>query len=231
MRLWEIKAQALKLMFVDSEMEFSETEFSSGTVYDNYNTKEKLVRMEDSIRRGIDLYYNLVGVPILVDMFELVKDEEEKYYNKIDVSLKELFGEPLRINALLYVKRNDVLELRRILENINFVYNPLEKEISFYDEDYAFLGEVVKFQIWYRLKKENIPLIANEIEYDLDILPIPSEVQRMLPYFIKAEAYEEDEPQMAKQSREYYISFLHTLPKPFQKVQTKVKKSKIFRKG
>ena len=46
MKLWEIKAQSLKLMFADSELEFSEDEFAQGSVYDNSNTREKLIRMK-----------------------------------------------------------------------------------------------------------------------------------------------------------------------------------------
>ena len=57
MKLWEIKAQALRLMFADADIEFSYTEFAEETVYNNANTREKLVRMEDSIRRAIDIYH------------------------------------------------------------------------------------------------------------------------------------------------------------------------------
>ena len=64
MKLWEIKAQALRLMFADTDIEFSFAEFENNSIYENANTREKLIRMNDSIRRAIDLYYHYHGEQI-----------------------------------------------------------------------------------------------------------------------------------------------------------------------
>ena len=40
MKLWEIKAQALRLMFADTDMMFDYTEFENRAVYENVNTRE-----------------------------------------------------------------------------------------------------------------------------------------------------------------------------------------------
>ena len=61
MELWEIKAQALRLMFADTDIYYTREDFESGALYENGNTKEKLVRMNDSIRRAIDLYNDYTG--------------------------------------------------------------------------------------------------------------------------------------------------------------------------
>ena len=61
MKLWEIKAQALRLMFADSEITFSYEDFKQGVIEDNANTREKLIRMDDSIKRAIDMYYSYCG--------------------------------------------------------------------------------------------------------------------------------------------------------------------------
>jgi len=232
MKLWEIKAQSLKLMFADSELEFSEDEFAEGSVYDNSNTREKLVRMEDSIRRGIDLYYVYVGVPILTAEFQLMTENVDggiKYINKISVANKIDFGEPLKIEVFNYIERNGELVLYPIIDTVSFVYNPLAKEIWFYDNDFTRFEDRVVFRIWYKMKKLNIPPDANEMEFDLDSIYIPEGVQRMLPYFVKGEVYEEDEPVFARQARDEYIRYLISLPKHYSRVQTKVKRSKVFR--
>ena len=91
MKLWQIKAEALRLMFADSDMQFSEEEFSEKIVYENFNTADKLVRMEDSIRRAIDLYYIYVGEATKRETFNLLQIEEI-YTNTIDLSIVENVG-------------------------------------------------------------------------------------------------------------------------------------------
>ena len=74
----------------------------------------------------------------------------------------------------------------------------------------------------------NLPPLVDELTYDLNELRIPESAQRMIPYFIKGELYEEDEPNIAAASKRQYVDFLMTMERPFIRVQTKVKRSKIF---
>ena len=62
-RKWNFgsKANALRLMFAGSGLSFSKEEFENEVVYSNGNTRDKLTRMNDSIRRAIDLYYQTLG--------------------------------------------------------------------------------------------------------------------------------------------------------------------------
>ena len=53
----------------------------------------------------------------------------------------------------------------------------------------------------------------------------------MIPYFVKGELYEEDEPAMAQTAYAMYINFLRGLKRPFNKVQTKVRRSQVFTKN
>lgn len=227
MKLWEIKAEALKLMFSATDMNFSYDEFQNGTVYNNPNTKLKLIGMEDSIRRGIDLYYSMVGEQTQVEKYD-VDPESDDDRNKI--KLNDDVGFPTRVDFVAYI--GDRLVLKK--QQINYFYDSIKKEIIFTDKDYQAiyvdqLGLTLKFIVWYKTKKKNLPYTGlNELAYDLNVLNIPEEVQRMLPYYIKAEAYEEDEPSKAQEARQYYMHFLQSIRKPFSKVQTRVKKSKIF---
>ena len=59
MLLGEIKLMALRLMFADTDITYDITQM--GDYYSNNNTREKLIRMNDSINRAISLYYQRVG--------------------------------------------------------------------------------------------------------------------------------------------------------------------------
>lgn len=225
MKLWEIKAQALKLMFADSDMQFSENEFVDGIVYQNGNTRDKLVRMNDSINRAIDLYYVYVGEGSKSKTFTLTEDI-------IDFSDTADFGTPDRVDVKIYSKDNDGGKNNLMLHKtqIDFIYNQLENSIEL-EEDFnnsIYDNYIIEFRVYYKLKKQNLDLAVDEITFDLDDINIPSVVQRNIPFYVKGELYEEDEPQLALNAKNSYISLLMSLPKPFSRVQTKVKKSVIF---
>ena len=217
MKLWEIKASALRLMFADTDFEFNEDEFREQAVYHNPNTREKLVRMEDSIRRAIDLYYKYAGQISSFETLEL-RNENDKFFNEIDLS---------NIIDMDYPTRVDILLGHRIFEQVNFMYNPIKKYIYFTDGNYAIYEENISFRVWYKIKTKNLPMNANEMEFDLDEI-ISEDVQRMIPYYIKGELFEEDEPNLAMAARNEYMLFLNRMKRQFTNVQTKIKRAEIF---
>ena len=228
MKLWEIKAQALKLMFADSDIQFSENEFTDGVVYQNSNTRDKLTRMNDSVRRAIDLYYTYVGVRSKSQIFALTAGEY------IDLSTTTDFGSPDRVDLKIYSTDEDDEKNNLVYErnHVNFIYNEIEEKIEF-EEDFSnsiYADYILEFRVYYKIKKLNIDLAVDEITFDLDTIYIPSEVQRNIPFYIKSELFEEDEPQLAVNAKNSFISFLMTLQKPFSRVQTKVKKPTVFKK-
>jgi hypothetical protein len=228
MKLWEIKAQALKLMFADSDIQFSENEFTDGIVYQNSNTRDKLTRMNDSVRRAIDLYYTYVGVRSKSKTFTLTNKEY------IDLSTTTDFGSPDRVDLKIYSTDEDNEKNNLVYERnqVDFIYNEIEEKIEF-EEDFSnsiYDDYILEFRVYYKIKKLNIDLAVDEITFDLDSIYIPNEVQRNIPFYIKSELFEEDEPQLAINAKNSFISFLMTLQKPFSRVQTKVKKPKVFGK-
>lgn len=233
MKLWQIKAEALRLMFADSDMQFNEEEFSERIVYENFNTADKLVRMEDSIRRAIDLYYVYVGEITQRETFNLLQIEEI-YTNTIDLSIVENVGFPTRVDARFYSITDSKKSLVKVINNISFIYDGDANEVILNNDlytDFSSFGENAEFIIWYKVKKANIPYeIIDEMVYDLGILNIPEEVQRMIPYYIKSELYEEDEAQLAMNAKQHYIQFLMSIRKPFSNNQTRVIKSNVFKK-
>ena len=217
MKLWEIKASALRLMFADTDFEFNEDEFREQAVYHNHNTREKLVRMEDSIRRAIDLYYKYTGQITSFETLEL-RNENDKFFNEIDLS---------NIIDMDYPTRVDILFGSRVFEQVSFKYNPIKKYIYFTDGNYAIYKENISFRVWYKIKAKNLPMNANEMEFDLDEI-VPDDVQRMIPYYIKGELFEEDEPNLAMVARNEYMLFLNRMKRQFSNVQTKIKRAEIF---
>jgi len=240
MKLWEIKAQALRLMFADTDLQFNEADFTSNAVFDNPNTGEKLVRMNDSIRRAIDVYYQYKGESTLfTDDIELYQTGDPVVYSNYILTSaisSTKFGFPTRIDLFVYEELEDLtLQLRKQVNEINFDFFETQGQVHFFDADYrdyiTNYGYIPKFRVWYKTNKVNLPADANDITYDLDtLLFVPSDVQRMIPYFVKGELFEEDEPNMALQSRNLYIQYLMGLRKKFNKTQTKVKSARVFSK-
>jgi hypothetical protein len=270
MILWEVKAQALRLMFADTDVNFSYAEFEDGTIYSNSNTREKLMRMNDSIARAIDLYYHYnkeqtkiwddiplsytfvitqsngttytlqEGESLVRDSYGVhtVQDENGAtvldnievtytFTNKLDNTTKpDNFSFPTRIDLLedkSYVNP---------LDNISYYYDEDNEEIFFYDQNFAAYESdtvklALKFRVYYKIDIINIDTSAslNDLTYDLTTnTKVPQDVQRMIPYFIKGELYEEDEPDLARLAKQEYMNFIIQRPrKTFTKVQTKVK--------
>lgn len=219
MKLWEIKAESLRLMFADTDIEFNQEDFSERTIYENANTREKLVRMEDSIRRAIDLFYQYNGELTQITQAQILV-EDEIYKNIIDMSEVSNFGFPTRVDINKNLEENIVGQ-----ENISFIFDRISKRIYFNDYDFTSLEDSVSFTIYYRMAQQNIPNGVDEMTYDLDGLFIPPQVQRQIPYYVKSELYEEDEASISKQARNNYIEFLIlNQRKNYSKVSTKVKK-------
>ncbi len=218
MKVWEIKAQSLRLMFADTDIEFSEDEFTNGTIYDNANTKEKLVRMEDSIRRAIDLFYQYNGEVTRVEVASILF-ENDVYKNIIDASEITGFGYPTRID----INRN-LEEYILGQENISFNYDRVTKRIYFTEFDFIGFEDKITFTIYFKMEKFNLPNGLDEMVFDLNSIHIPEEVQRQIPFYVKSELYEEDEASTAAKARNQYLEFLIlNQRKNFSKIKTKVK--------
>ena len=221
MKLWEIKAQALRLMFADSEITFSYEDFKQGVIEDNANTREKLIRMDDSIKRAIDMYYSYCGN---INIKVKVKYKENTYL--LDIDDIEDFGYPTRV---------DLVRKSRVIgqEKLDYHYDSLVKEIEVVFDNIEHLTDLEKqdldFLLYYEMKRYNLPDNFDKIEYDLDDIFIPQDIQRQIPKYIKGELYEEDEPSMAMISKNEYLGYLVNRQKDFSVAQNKVKSK--FRRG
>jgi hypothetical protein len=232
MTVKEIKLQALRLMFADSDIDFSVSEYDSGVLNANANTRDKLVRMDDSIKRGIDIYNTLVEQETGIKELGLVASGGV-YANTVDISSETTMQYVTRVDIFLYQTIEEVTELVHSKNQVNYVYDGVNKKIYFQDVDYAkYYNEYdiysVVVRVWYKIVKANIA--GNNDNENLDTLRIPSDVQRMLPLYVKGELYEEDEYAIAQAAKQEFNRFLGTIRQPFNKVQTKVKRASVFNK-
>jgi hypothetical protein len=234
MTVKEVKLQALRLMFSDSDVEFSVAEYDSGVLTANANTREKLVRMDDSLRRAIDLYNTLVEQETAITEALTLSVSGGVYANTIDIAGVANMNYPTRIDAFLYQTIDNITSLVHSKDQVNYVYDAINRKVYFQDEDYAkYYNEYdiysFKFRIWYKVKKQNIGLSGQD-NVDLTNLGIPLDVQNMLAVYIKGELYEEDDFVVAQTSKQEFARFLQTIRQPFNKVQTKVRRAKVFNK-
>lgn len=253
MELWKVKRESLKLMSADSDIEYTEDDFSSGTIYSNPNVKDKLVLMESSIRRAIDFYYNEIGTPKGIstvylkyhfedeDGNEVTVTEEtdttdltKVYENEIETTGITNFGDPFRIDAKVY---NDYGELVDEEQSTNFQYVydfDLNKKRIIFDDNFKIYEDKIRFIVWFESERLNIPFVfetgVTEINYDLDTLRLPIEFQRLIPLYVKSELYEEDEPDLAVLARSQFLQGLSILPKNRINMQNKIRRAKIFNK-
>ena len=221
MKLWEIKLQALSSFF-DSPIEYSEKDFSDGTIYENPNTKTLLNKMTQCIKGAIDLYYKSyeklpkamiqfldfnykdkmgnVIVPEPKDDLVLLTKE---FQNKITISEPLDFHFPIRID-IAYDARYSVDNA----ENIDFNFDEATTTIYFHKNNYTFRAENTRFYIYYIMKKTNIDDNADDLTCDLNTLGIPKKVQNEIYSFVRGALFEENGENRFERSKELYKKFL-----------------------
>jgi len=175
-KLGEIKIESLKLMFADYENDYSVDTLDALLTDDNYG--KYLRAMNGSINRCFDRLRSDFKQPI--KSLEIDKGVSEESLLFIDLD-----GEDY--------------------ENVDYI-----NRIT-YTDDYGYQSSV-EYELEgrtliipnregvYRLVYyEKLPYITTEI--DTAVIQIEDDLARIIPYFIKSELIEEDEPQMASMAR------------------------------
>lgn len=183
MKVGEIKLQTLVIMNVatDTKLELN--------MFDNYlyenKYKKYLLNMNDSIRRAVDII-NKEGVL------------EEKI---------------VPLNSYNYEKRAEyiILTLSQIED-----FSKIKKIVSFNDDVKKLNYEQVadKLIIYTKGNYENMfiayyPKIVLPKELNnTDEMPMPDNLSRVIPYFIKYDLYQEDEPNLAMVAKSNFDTML-----------------------
>lgn len=216
MKLGEIKLMALKLMFTDTDVTYDISDMQE--YYNNSNTREKLIRMNDSINRALSLYYQRVGLSRGKKVVELDKESDNSTYYLN--SIANIYEQIPDLNSVLKVRISS--PFKKTLYNSNFdfdgeeiVFMDLTRYVTATEKEHTtievFYEKEPKFLI---TENGEAAKIHQDITFDFDDWDIPNEIQLQIPLFIKGEAYEEDEPQMALYAKNEFLNFLQLVKKP-----------------
>ena len=209
MLLGEIKLMALRLMFSDTDITYNIENIEE--YYNNHNTREKLIRMNDSINRALSLYYQRVGLP---------RGKKEVRLSQDDFEPSDFINEVRLIKSQL-PDLHDVLKVR-----VTSPYMPTLTNADFEYEDNTLylpnllekisprMEEKMKIEVFYEKNPRYLFPYDKDTEVNLDVLNIPLEVQLEIPKYVKSELYEEDEPELALIAKNEYLTFLSQIKKP-----------------
>lgn len=148
--------------------------------YDTSNIRAYILGMNNSIMRAIDRMKSLSLIP--PKTLELPKVKKNNYYY-FWISELKISKNILRIVKIESLKLVEVDYI--ILNNKISVY--LEK-----DESYMI---------------EYLPEFNSNFD-DSDEIEVPDELARLIPYFIKADLYEEEEPALSASARNMFEGYL-----------------------
>lgn len=218
MKLGEIKLMALKLMFSDTDITYNIADMEQ--YYSNNNTRDKLIRMNDSINRALSLYYQRVGLPRAKKSVVLDAEGGTSTY-----FLNSIANLPAQITDLQNVLKVRISSpYRAPLYNADFEFDGTEIVFTnLYRYVTATEKENMTIDIFYEQKPKYVASDDSDTSFDFDDINIPTEIQLEIPKYVKGEAYEEDEPQMALYAKSEYLNYLQLVKKPKVIKQQKVR--------
>ena len=87
-------------------------------------------------------------------------------------------------------------------------------------------AENLTIEIFYEKKPLYVTSNDEDATFDFDDLNIPTDIQLEIPKYVKGEAYEEDEPQMALYAKSEFLNYLQLVKKPKVIKQQKIRNIK-----
>jgi len=177
----EVKIAALKLMFASYDYLVAENikDYESDS-----NLNAYLYQMNESINRCFDRFLSDKAAPQAIVDFDDEEYEitEDDYFYYMDLTqITDLY----RLERVMYIT-NGVIDIS--VDNLvqaNVLVLPIKT------------GD---YKLVYTKK---MPYITDDTE-DSDEVDLPDEIVRLIPYFIKSELYEEDEPNLATVARSIF---------------------------
>lgn len=197
MKLGEIKEEALKLMFANTKKDFTFANFE--TLKEDPNFAGYLNSMNGAINRSFDKIKSLKKQP---------KDIHE-------VETTGAYG-ILRVDTTTITNYDRVMRItyeneRGYLGNVSYMFEG--KNILLQDK-----AEEGTYRIIYAIK---MPYITSSTSNETEI-ELPNELLRIIPYYIKYDLYEEDEPELAARAKNSFDEGLLLYQEDTQSIQRKV---------
>ncbi len=196
-KLGEIKIESLKLMFADYKNDYSVDTLDDLLSDDNYG--KYLRAMNGSINRCFDRIRSLRKQP--KKALEIDKGESTE--------------------SLLFINLDDAL-----YQDVDYISRITYRDDYGYQSksEYEIEGRTLiipnRDGVYRMVYYEKLPFITTET--DTDIIQIEDELARLIPYFIKYELIEEDEPDQSRAAKMEFETMLARLYQESDIVQTKV---------
>lgn len=174
MRLGDIKTEALKLMFINYDKKIDAEDIPDLLADDNYASY--LVNMDGAIQRGLDRLVNAGKLPsksVALDNGEQVGSMHYRF----DLTQIPDFSSVVRVTGEEWGEYKHSFPYRTEGYGVVLVRTT---------------DSNAEFRLIYKPKAPDITGLE-----DTDELPIPDELARILPYYVKADLYQEDEPTLA----------------------------------
>lgn len=191
MKLGEIKAEAMKLMFLNLDQEITAESIAALRYNDTYSSY--ISSMNGSIQRGLNRVAN--AKKLGEKSVALTNGTARGRWTRYD--LKEIAP--------------DTLSVRRIVRDMGGTMS----SVYDYEREGKTLilptlhRETDEYRLIYCPQAPKVTALS-----DTDELKIPEEVAQMIPYFVKGELYEEDEPGSAAQARNLFEQWLDSIEDP-----------------
>lgn len=201
MRVGDIKVEAIKLMFTNYGFDFSINELQTMLSDENYGSY--IVNMNGAIARALDRIENACIVPLKRKELSLDDCVETRSFLRFDTSKIEDFFMLDRVTA--------EYDSGEYVGNVEY---ELEGDVLLLPNHKA------SYTILYYPTIKTI----DENTQDTDEIWIPEKIARLIPYFIKGDLYQEEEPDLAADARNIFEASLDDF-----KVQNQSKQDYVHR--
>lgn len=149
----------------------------------------------DSINRAIDYILVSGATNTVTAEIDAYDEKEEKKY--IKVSLKEIANNIFRINKVNYESEGGQIETE-----VDYRYEG--------DENIVLPNRKSGKGVYIVVYTKDIARYTNSSPNNVEI-PLKSELVRLIPYFVKGELYEEDEPNLAIQAQNMFVAGINNV--------------------
>lgn len=179
MKVGDIKVEAIKLMFTNYGFDFSINDLQTMLADENYGSY--IVNMNGAIARALDRIENACIVPLKRKEISIEECSETRSFIKFDTSKIEDFF---------------------MLDRVTAEYGSGEYVGNV---EYELEGDQnANYTILYYPTIKTI----DENTQDTDEIWIPEKIARLIPYFIKGDLYQEEEPDLAADARNIFEASL-----------------------
>ena len=201
MKLGEIKLESLRLMFANDEdlninnintIEDADGYFKSVGYRQDDRYKDYLDRMPGAINRAISRFMTYKVIP--TKTVEVKPSQGETLKQFLKFNLKKILSDYGSLERIIYIDKE-------VVPNIDYQMLSDEEVLIPYrfenDDEVLFMVEYIPILDAITVNTDN----NEEIK-------VPEVLARIIPYFVKADLFEQDEPELAATARNIFESAL-----------------------